>query len=186
MGVPGRPAQGLPGLLLRLLLGRRLLTAGPRLRGLLLIDLRLLLRDGRRLRLSLALRVLRRLKLVEIDVLTGQRLRGQHAAFAGAVLLVELRQRVLGLGARGWKTGRPWRSLRSSGADLPPTGGYSEIVGSDIVTVVPRSDDCTAMRPPCCLTMRLTMARPRPVPLALVVKNGSNIRAWSSAETPGP
>ena len=47
--------------------------------------------------------------------------------------------------------------------------------------------DCTSMCPPCCSTIPNTIARPRPVPPSpLVVKNGSNTRAWTSALMPTP
>src|SRR6516225_9385231 len=54
------------------------------------------------------------------------------------------------------------------------------------------SFDSTQSRPPCISTIRLAMARPRPVPpLALVCAlsdcwNSSNILAWSASAIPGP
>ena len=44
----------------------------------------------------------------------------------------------------------------------------------------------TVMAPRCSWMMRRVMSRPRPVPLGLVVKNGSNRRAIFSAEMPMP
>ncbi len=44
----------------------------------------------------------------------------------------------------------------------------------------------TAIRPPWASTIRLAMAMPRPVPLALVVKNGSKILGRCSGSIPGP
>ena len=42
------------------------------------------------------------------------------------------------------------------------------------------------MWPPLCLTMPYTVASPRPVPSAFVVKNGSNTRAWVCSSMPLP
>ena len=44
----------------------------------------------------------------------------------------------------------------------------------------------TSMRPPCCSMMPWVMARPKPVPLSLVVKKGSNIFSWTSLGIPHP
>ena len=40
--------------------------------------------------------------------------------------------------------------------------------------------------PPCCSTIFLQIANPRPVPLCFVVNNGSNIFSISASEIPGP
>src|SRR5438045_3618064 len=51
----------------------------------------------------------------------------------------------------------------------------------------PRSRPCwSSMRPPCAATNRWAVARPRPVPLRLVVANGSKRWARISGDTPGP
>src|ERR1041384_565326 len=44
----------------------------------------------------------------------------------------------------------------------------------------------TAIAPPWSSTTRRTIARPRPVPWVLPVKNGSKILSRSSSATPGP
>src|SRR5258706_6691027 len=50
----------------------------------------------------------------------------------------------------------------------------------------PPASDATAILPSCASTIRRAIARPRPTPLARVVKNGSNTRSRRSAGTPGP
>ena len=67
-------------------------------------------------------------------------------------------------------------------ADVPrprPAGGKSRRI------VVPASGlDSTTMPPPARRTIAKTVARPRPVPSSLVVKNGSNSRSCVSASMP--
>ena len=53
-------------------------------------------------------------------------------------------------------------------------------------TVPPPRRSLSAIVPLRSSTNRFTIARPRPVPPARVVKNGSNIRSWTSAGIPGP
>src|SRR2546430_13045068 len=59
--------------------------------------------------------------------------------------------------------------------------------GSVIVTTVPSRSPLTMVRLPAfCSTKRLAIARPSPVPSALVVKNGSETRASALAGIPSP
>ena len=61
-----------------------------------------------------------------------------------------------------------------------PRGNGQDDLGTGAV-VAP-----TSIRPPWASTIRLAMAMPRPVPLVLVVKNGSKIFSRCSGSRPGP
>ena len=62
-------------------------------------------------------------------------------------------------------------------------GGSTEL----IVGTVPRpTADSIESSPPCACATACEMARPRPVPRGLVVKNGSKSRGRTSRGTPGP
>ena len=52
--------------------------------------------------------------------------------------------------------------------------------------VPPPMRGATSIRPSCASTILRTMARPRPEPCGLVVKNGLKMRSTSSAGSPGP
>ena len=56
--------------------------------------------------------------------------------------------------------------------------------GNSIVNTV--GGDFTHIVPPCCSTIVLQIERPRPVPVCLVVNNGSNIFDCNSGKIPGP
>ncbi len=71
----------------------------------------------------------------------------------------------------------PDREVRVGQAGGRLVGGAGPVVsgGSTTSIVVPALDDASIdTSPPCCSTSRRTMARPSPVPVRLVVKNGSN------------
>ena len=60
------------------------------------------------------------------------------------------------------------------------------VLGRITVNRVPCALLSTRTRPRCASIARCTTARPSPLPLALVVKNGSNMRSRTSAGMPGP
>ena len=73
------------------------------------------------------------------------------------------------------------------------SSALSRAAGSVTVNVLPApSSESTWMAPPCRSTIRLTIARPRPVPGCRTAsglverKNSSNRRSWSAAEIPRP
>src|SRR5580704_4366146 len=81
------------------------------------------------------------------------------------------------------------RSLRSSmRRSLPANRVRSwSLTGRKTNTFAPPSGRLSAsMRPPCSSTIRLTMARPRPVPRGLPVTYGSKTRPSISFLKPGP
>lgn len=72
---------------------------------------------------------------------------------------------------------------------LPPARHHARprLTGRLTVTNVPRPTSLvTSILPPCCSTMVLVIARPKPVPRALVVKNGSKIFSRFSGAMPAP
>src|SRR6201999_2946785 len=71
---------------------------------------------------------------------------------------------------------------------VPPPGGASSPVNIGINTrnTVWRGCDSHSMIPPWSPTIFATNARPRPVPVGLVVTNGSNRWGIRSCGTPGP
>ena len=87
--------------------------------------------------------------------------------------------------------------LRAPGARRPPAppaprsgeGASSGAAGRNTRNVEPRpSVDSTAIRPPACVTVPCTDARPSPVPspISFVVKNGSKMFSSSSGAMPVP
>ena len=59
-------------------------------------------------------------------------------------------------------------------------------IGSRTANVVPRSELSTSIRPPARVTMPCTIARPSPVPIFFVVKNGSKMNGMISFGIPLP
>src|SRR5262249_5651195 len=71
--------------------------------------------------------------------------------------------------------------------DHHPRSAHGWSAGNSRVNVAPWPGSLSKrMLPPCSSTMRWTIESPRPVPSALVVKNGSKMRARTSAGMPGP
>src|ERR1700754_901375 len=76
--------------------------------------------------------------------------------------------------------GRPIDQLIDVVERCPPTGNA-------ISKMEPSESDLTNLNlPPWFATKLDEMASPNPIPSGFVVKNGSNIRSWSSAEIPCP
>src|SRR6266545_3291905 len=78
---------------------------------------------------------------------------------------------------------------RAAGAGAASGGVACDPLGSSIVNVAPEPGLVSSvMRPPCSCTIPWQIDRPSPVPLPspLVVKNGSNTRAATSSDMPGP